>query len=686
MQQNFAGFLGEDVTSTLVAALEGQFAGLIALLLCAVVLVWSFKRVGLPPILAYLLTGLLAGSYGFGWISNSHEIQLIAELGIVFLLFSLGLEFSIPKLMAMRSVVFGLGSLQVLVTTVVLAVILKYLGFNWIEALIIASLIALSSTAVVVKELKERGILNIRRGQLAVGVLLFQDIAVVPLLITIPLLSQSDNQVLVGALILALAKGAFVCMLLWAIGKWVLPKVFNEVAMARTDELFVLTTLVVALCAGALTYAFGLSMALGAFLAGMMLGESQFRHQLEAEIRPFRDILMGLFFVTVGTQLDVSYVIQSFIYIVLVLALLIVLKLAIIFLLAQLMGERRKDAFAAGILLWQMGEFGFVLVALAGKHQLLSAEVASFLIALGVLSMALTPYLISETDRLIKLLRIDSEGRPEPHEQGFITSSKIKNHVVIFGYARVGQTIARFLRPEAIPYIAVERNPAIVQEALTAGEPVVFGDPTQHEVLKSANVSEARLVIVSLNDFDKAQAVIDAVKRFAPEVKILVRMKDDTHLEALKELGATEVVPESLEASLMMVSHVLYMSGVPMRRILKRVSIERQNRYEYLHGFFTGDSQEMKEYAGAEGSSYSSDRLEYLHAIALPDEAFAVDKSIAELDLARHKVVVKALRRNGEEISMPDEEITLCASDVLLLKGKPRRVERAEQFLLDGLP
>ena len=286
-------------------------AQIFGLLVAAVLFVWFFKRIGLPPILAYLATGVLAGSHGVGWLEHTHEIDFVAELGIVFLLFSLGLEFSISRLMAMRNIVFGLGSLQVIVTSLVLIIILYCLNFSLLTSFTIGSIMALSSTAVVVKLLKESGELNQRRGQLAIGVLLFQDIAVVPLLIILPLFATSDSQTIGWALAFSLTKGAFVCVLLWAIGKWLLPKVFSEIALVRTDELFVLTTLLVALFAGLLTYMFGLSMALGAFLAGMMLGESHYRHQLEADIRPFRDILMGLFFVTVGMQLDLLYVFSN---------------------------------------------------------------------------------------------------------------------------------------------------------------------------------------------------------------------------------------------------------------------------------------------------------------------------------------------------------------------------------------
>ncbi|MFY8297964.1 cation:proton antiporter [Pseudoalteromonas sp. SS15] len=656
--------------------MQSIYSQVFALLLAAMILVWLFKRIGLPAILAYLVTGVLASSPSIGWMSMSDEMHFIAELGIVFLLFSLGLEFSVPKLMAMRNLVFGLGGLQVILTILVAMPIVRFFDYGWLSAFTIASIMALSSTAVVVKILKENGALNQRRGQLSVGILLFQDIAVVPLLISIPLFAQADNQMLASTLAIALAKGAFVCILLWAIGKWLLPFVFNEVAQVRTDELFVLSTLVVALCAAGLTYLFGLSMALGAFLAGMMLGESQYRHQLEAEIRPFRDILMGLFFVTVGMQLNVGFVIEMFWYICAALVVLFVLKLLLIWGCAQLIGERKKDAIASGILLWQMGEFGFVLIALASTHELMASTTASFLIALGVFSMALTPYLISQTDRILGVLNIDSEQGNEQFQKTF-GSHNLNGHVLILGYGRVGQTITRFLKPEAIPYVAIERNPLLVQEAQNAGEPVLFGHAAQNTILKSAKVEQAKLVIVTMSDFEQNQPVIDAIKRVAPGVSIIVRATDDIHLEDFKKMGVAEVVPEALEASLMLISHVLHMSGVPMRRILRRVSQERENRYEFLHGFFTDGSVEQ--------NSEPLERLEYLHAIALPESAFAIDKQIAQLNLTKQRVVITALRRDGQEIESPDDDVILQANDILLLKGKPRRVERAEQFLLEGL-
>ncbi|WP_405599716.1 MULTISPECIES: monovalent cation:proton antiporter-2 (CPA2) family protein [unclassified Pseudoalteromonas] len=646
------------------------------LLVAAVLLVWFFKRIGLPPILAYLATGVLAGSHGIGWMAQTHEIDFVAELGIVFLLFSLGLEFSISRLMAMRNIVFGLGSLQVVVTSFVFIITLYSLSFSLLTSFTIGVIMALSSTAVVVKLLKETGELNQRRGQLAIGMLLFQDIAVVPLLIILPLLATSDSQSISWALAFALSKGAFVCLLLWAIGKWVLPKVFNEIALVRTDELFVLTTLLVALFAALLTYMFGLSMALGAFLAGMMLGESHYRHQLEADIRPFRDILMGLFFVTVGMQLDILYVLSNGLFIIGALLGLLILKIAVVAISAQLMGERKQDALACAIMLWQMGEFGFVLIALGSQQQLLTSEQASFLIALGVLSMAFTPFLIDKTPFILKRLGVLDRAimawESEPK-----SSTLYSNHVVICGFSRVGQTIARFLKPEAIEYVAIESNPILVQEGKAAGEPVIYGHVKQKDILKCAGVERARLVIITFTEFEQTQVVIDAIKQIAPEVKILIRTRDDSQLEKLKELGVTEVVPETLEASLMLVSHVLSMSGVPMSRIVRRVSKERRNRYQFLQRFFTGEH--------IDGDENSSDRLEYLHVIALPDKAYAVNKSISELNLAKRKVSIKALRRQDREIDAPSDQTLLLANDILVLQGKPRRVERVEHYLLDGI-
>lgn len=650
------------------------------ILIAAVVLIWLFKRLNLPPILAYLAVGVLAGSDGFSWLQHSEQIHFVAELGIVFLLFSLGLEFSVPRLMAMRHIVFGVGAMQVVLTTLVVMLLLWLFGLTLLAAFSIGSLVALSSTAIVIKQVSGSPIFRSRQGQLAIGVLLFQDIAVVPLLIALPLLANGAEQTLWLTILLALGKGTLVIALLMAIGKWVLPKVFNEVALTRSDELFVLTTLLVALFAGALTYIFGLSMALGAFLAGMMLGESEYRHQLEADIRPFRDILMGLFFITIGMQLDMGFVLANAQWVLLGLVAVLFLKVLITFMVTKIAGESAKSALGTALMLCQMGEFSFVLISLALNYTLVDGTHASLLLAVGVLSMAITPYLIDNSYQFstsfINRFFPTKENKAEFEHNSTGKFEGFNQHVVICGYGRVGQTVGRFLKAEAIPFIAIDSDAIRVKEAQAAGENIHFGQSKQKEILKGANIESSRLLIITFADKETALAIVNSAKQLAPKVKILVRMRDDRYLSELKDSGITEVVPEKLEASLMLVSHVLYLTGVPVRRILKRVQGERRNRYGLLHGYFPGDSTQM--------SPDEIDRLEFLHAIAITEDAYARGKSLAALDLQKRRVDITGLRRDGAEIPSPSDDTVLLAQDILIVRGKPRRVERAERYLLEG--
>lgn len=655
---------------------NSAFTELLGLLSVAVVTVWMFKKLHLPPILAYLFAGIITGTSGLELITNQEDIHVIAELGIVFLLFSLGLEFSVPRLLAMRHLVFGVGTAQVLVSLTVITCIVMLLGEKWESAFAVGGILALSSTAIVIKQLNESGDLHTKRGQIAISILLFQDIAVVPLLIVIPMLAGNGGESMFISLMWALGKGIAVVLILLSVGKWLLPKIFNEVAQVRTDELFVLTTILVAVIAGGLTNFFGLSMALGAFLAGMMLGESQYRHQLEADIRPFRDILMGLFFATVGMQLDIGTLITSIHWVVLGVITLFIVKTAITLVLAKGAGESTTDSASSAIMTFQMGEFGFVIIALALQNNLLSNELSSYLIGVGILSMAITPYLMSKSLPLAKMITsVDGYNEQTDNKPEF--ESKLQEHVVICGFGRVGQTVSRFLKLEAIPYIVLDIDPVRVKEAQAAGENVQFGHARDKDIVKAANVAQAKLVIVTFGDFNKAASVISNVKELAPDAKILVRTPNDDNLQEFQKSGVTEVVPESLEGSLMLVSHVLYMSGVPVSRILRRVRKERKNRYGFLHGFFPGETTDLR-------STSKRDRLEFLHAVSLSSNASSIGKRIEELQLEERRVVIQGLRRDGEEISEPDPSTLLKAHDILVIKGKPRRVERAERFLLEG--
>ena len=538
---------------------------LLAILSSAVLIVWLFRRLQLPAILAYLVAGVLVGEHGLALAQEHVDYDHFAELGIVFLLFTLGLEFSLPKLVAMRHLVVTVGSLQVGISLVLFMLVAMLLGQSFAAAITIGGILALSSTAIVIRQLSESGGMKKKSGQLSVAVLLFQDVAVVPLLIVIPLLAQGGDSSFILALLFALVKGVFVVSLLLLAGKWLLPRLFNLVAQVRTDELFVLTTLLVTLVASALTQWFGLSMALGAFLAGMMLGESQYKHQLEADIRPYRDILLGLFFVTVGMKLNIGVVFSSPLIIISLLVCFMVVKVLVITLLAKRAGESPKDAWAAGIMLAQMGEFGFVLIALASQVEILPETTASILLGTGVLSMAITPYMISHARSwglwLSREEIIDTQGLDQ-----LPNSTSLSDHVIICGFGRIGQTVSRFLKQESIDFVAIDIDPLRTTKAREAGENVLFGSSRQAELLHAAHLSQAKLVVIAFGEDKQSLDVIQKVRSLSPDVPILVRTRNDDQLDELHAAGANEVVPESLEGSLMLVSQVLSLTGVPFSR------------------------------------------------------------------------------------------------------------------------
>jgi CPA2 family monovalent cation:H+ antiporter-2 len=574
----------------------------------------------------------------------------------------------------MRRLVFGVGAGQMLLSTAVFAAIAMAMGQSFTSSMIIGAMVALSSTAIVIKTIEEKGRLNTKRSQLAVSILLFQDIAVVPLLIIIPLVASANEQSIITAMLFALLKGVIVVAVLLAIGKWLLPRIFNEIARTRTDELFVLCTLVIALLAAGATFAFGLSMALGAFLAGMMLSESQYRHQLEADIRPFRDILMGLFFITVGMQLDITVLLFQLHWILLGLVVLLVLKTVMVRVAAYVYQSDSQDAWAAGIKISQMGEFTFVIVALALENSIIDQYTSSLIVCVGVMSMAVSPWLINQSGSLAA--RIVKRPEPPFSAESDESLKANKRDVLILGFGRVGQTIAKMLKLEGLSYYVIDGDPIRVQESRAAGETILYGDVGHKSILLSAQVAQTSLIIITFDDHDKALKVINAIKGINPNASIIVRTRKDYKMDDLYEAGALQVVPEMQEGSLMLISQVLHYSGVPMSRILKRIRNERKKGYVHMHGFYPGESTEI--------SYDTKDKLEFMHAVIISDNAFAVGKTIAQLDITRRKVKVMALRREGIEIESPAEDTLVLADDVMVISGKPRRVERIEKFLLDG--
>jgi len=654
---------------------SGHFE-ILTILSCAVFIVWLFRRLKLPAILAYLVAGMLVGEHGLNIAHDQVDYDHFAELGIVFLLFTLGLEFSLPRLMAMRHLVLAVGSLQVGISLLIFMIASMFFGLSFESAFVVGGILALSSTAIVIRQLSETGAMKRKSGQISVAILLFQDVAVVPLLIIVPMLALDSDTSMMWALSVAIFKGVVVVTLLLFIGKWLLPKVFNIIAQVRTDELFVLTTLLVTLLASAITQWFGLSMALGAFLAGMMLSESEYKHQLEADIRPYRDILLGLFFVTVGMKLDVALLLTSPLSLLAIMLSFMLVKVMVIKALATRAGESSKDAWAAGLMLAQMGEFGFVLIALANQVKLLPSDVSSMLLGAGVISMAITPFMIDRARPWSIFL--SQEKSVETNDLEKLPENKnLTNHVIICGFGRIGQTVSRFLKQDKIDFVAIDIDPLRTRTAREAGENVLFGSSRQTELLNAAHLLQAKLVVIAFGEDKQSVEVIKKIRSLSPDVPILVRTRNDDNLDMLHDAGANEVVPESLEGSLMLVSQVLSLTGVPFSRIMRRVQKERKNHYNHLHGFFQGEHTDM--------SPEAIDRIEFAHAILINDDSFGCGRSIESLCLGKRQVNIIALRRGDIECESPEEHTILQAQDTLIVRGKPRGVEKADHYVQEGI-
>ncbi|NMY85928.1 sodium:proton antiporter [Pseudomonas sp. WS 5411] len=570
-----------------------MFANLLIILASSLVVIALFRRLQLPPVLGYLCVGLAVGPTALDWVNDSEDLPDLAELGVVFLLFSLGLEFSLSKMLSLRRVVFGLGSLQVLCSAVVLGALLLLMGMSPVAALLLGAGLALSSTAIVSKELTSLGEIFSTHGQNAIGVLLFQDVVAVLLLTLVPVFAGSSEQAWYWALPLTLGKTVVLFLGLLLASRWLLPRLFHEVAASHSAELFVLLALVIVLLTAWLTHLLGLSPALGAFLAGMLLGESHYRHQIEADIRPFRDILLGLFFVSIGMLIDLQLFVSHALQILGLTLALMLIKGCIVAALVKLRGSDSETAWRSGLALAQGGEFCFALMAQMQLSNMLPGEISSLLLAATFCSMLLTPLLLRAAPSIA--LRLHRKPNQQVQLEAITAlNAELRGHVLICGYGRVGQSIGRFLRREQQAFIALDDDPERVQEAATEDSSVHYGDCRRGALLSAVGLERARLVVIAVDNSDVALVVLKEARRINHKVPILVRTRDDSQLTELKAAGASEVVPELLESSLMLASHAMIMLGLPDQQVRDRVDEVRRNRYRLLHGFYqhTDDNRE----------------------------------------------------------------------------------------------
>ncbi len=649
---------------------------ILVLLGTAVVVVVLFHRLRIPSSLGYLLVGLLLGSYTPGPVIDAQPIRNLAEFGIVFLLFTIGLNFSMPQIHAMRHVLLGLGTAQVLLTTTAVGIVAWLLGLPVAAAFVVGAVFAQSSTTIIVKQLTEQGEENSRHGRLAIALNVFQDVTAVPFVVVFPVLATAaaDVGAMAGALGMAFVKAVFALVLVFLVGRWLLRPLFYLVAEQRSTEVFTMTVLLVSLAAAWTTHTLGLSMAFGAFLAGMMLGETEFRHQVESAIRPFRDVLVGVFFVGIGMLFDPSTLPQIWHWALMGAVVLVLLKTV---LLAQIVRIAGMDAITAWRTSWVLaegGEFGFALLAIALSVGIIDRHAGQIVLTAVLFSMIVAPFLIRYNHALARLcaprpIRVAEEAAPQAIAA---TVGPLRDHVIVCGFGRIGQGVARFLEEERIPYVALDLDTERVRAAHIAGERVFYGDAGERDILEAVGVGTARLVVVSHEDVSSAKKVLHHVRALRPDLPVMVRTRDERPVEELRAAGATEVVPETLEAGLMIAVHALVLLDVPLARVVRRMQELREGRYHLLRELFRGDSALIEE--AEEGTA------DELRPVELLPESPAVGRALSELGL--EGVAITAMVRSGQRQLTPPRDTRLETGDVVVLFGSPEDLERAERALL----
>jgi CPA2 family monovalent cation:H+ antiporter-2 len=659
--------------------MAGDVLSQILILLAGSVLVLSLvRRFRLPAILGYLLVGMLLGPRALGLASDAAAIATLAEIGVVFLVFTLGLEFSFARMVAMKAEVLGVGGLQMLLTTAAIGGAAWALGLDPALAIVIGGALAMSSTAIILRQLGDQLEINRTHSRLAVGILLFQDLAFVPLLALATALGTAGEMPgpqwllgMVGRAILAL-------LVVLLLGRWALRPLFHEIARHRSSETFTLTVLFVALGGAWATHALGLSMALGAFLAGMLLAETEFKHQTEAVIKPLRDILLGVFFVSVGMLLDLRLLFTQLPLVLALLAVLLVLKAAIVALVVRQFVPNSRKALRTGIVVCMGGEFGFALLTLLLKGTTVDERIVQPLLTAVALSMLAGPLLVRYNGRVADFILRRRTVQPSDVALETAATRQLaeRKHVIICGFGRVGQNLARVLESRGLEFIALDLDPFRVRDARQAGDPVVYGDASEPEVLRALGLEHASALVVSFEDTQTALRIVRAARRLRSDLPVLVRTEDDSKLDQLQAAGATEVIPGTFETSLSLVAHVLLCLKVPAQEVLQTTEDIRHDRYSILRSVFRKRDSRLLDGHHA--------LRQQLRTVVLPPGASAVGRTIRELEMDDGKVRVNAVRRDGIVGRNPGPETQFREGDVVVLWGAPEDLEQAESRLLMG--
>lgn len=655
--------------------MESEFLkSLVIIFGASALVVFLLHRLKIPSIVGFLMTGIIIGPYGVGLVEDVHAVEIMAEIGVILLLFTIGVEFSMSKLVRMKKAVLGGGGVQVLLTVILFAIAAYLLTGNTSKSVFMGFLVALSSTAIVLKMLAEKGETDTPHGRTMVGILIFQDLCVVPMMLLVPALSGEGINA--ADVAIKMVKAALIIAAVLMSARWLVPNLLHQIVRTRSRELFITTIILFCLGIALLTSKFGLSLALGAFLAGLIISESEYAHQATADILPFKESFMGLFFVSVGMLMNAGYMAVNWQKITLMVALIFGLKVVTGVVSVLSIGSPFRTAVSAGLGLAQIGEFSFVL-AVAGKTSgLISEDFYQVFLSSSVATMLITPFVIKAapsvsawvaSSRLLKkvdkLKRISEKGFP----------AKRQGHVIIIGFGLNGKNLARVLREAEIPYAVLEMNSDTVREMKKKGEPIYYGDGTSKEILHKLNIEKARLLVVAISDPASTRTIVSVARHENPDVYIVVRTKYIAEVDELIGLGANEVIPEEFETSVEIFSRVLHHYQAPKNVIADYIDGIRKNSYGVLR------TVELPMKHLVERYNFLKDIETETYLIR--DGSRVSGHSIKELHLrAETGVTVIAVQR-GEEIHQnPSPDFILKTGDVILLIGKKKDINKAIEY------
>ena len=635
----------------------------------SIAVLFIFHLIRVPAIVGFLLTGILAGPHGLGLVHGVHEVEVLAEIGVVLLLFAIGLEFSLKRMSEIkRSILLG-GSLQVLLTIVAVFFIAMQIGLTSDESIFMGFLIALSSTAIVLKLIQERAEIDSPHGQATLGILLFQDVIIVPMMLFTPLLAGATGD-LGESLIILLAKGIGIVLLVAVGAKWIVPHALYQITRTRSRELFLLSVFMICLAVVWLTASMGLSLALGAFLAGLIISQSEYSHHALGNVLPFRDVFMSFFFVSIGMLLDLDFLFQQPGLILLIALSLLALKAVIACAVAFLLGFPLRTAILVGLALCQVGEFSFILSRTGVEHGLLAGHAYQFFLTVSVLTMAATPFIIALAPRIAEIAlrlplpdRLKSGLYPVPD----IHRARKKDHLIIIGFGVNGRNVTRAARISGIPHMILEMDPEIVRAEQAKGEPIYYGDATHEAVFQHADIKDARIVVIAISDPAATRRITAIARRLNPKVHIIVRTRYLQEMKPLYELGADDVIPEEFETSVEIFTRVLVKYLIPRDEIEKFVAVVRSDGYEMFRSL-------SKEPASFPGLKCHLPDIEIV-TLRVGERAPAVGKTLAQIGLRKkYGVTLLAIRRNSQMLSNPDGDMHFCASDLLVVIGPPDKI------------